>query len=333
MSLPTEIINEQHDRLKQWVSRILRKDRLAHAYLFVGRSGSGKKELALYMTQALFCPSATAQTEFTPCRHCVECKRIEHGNHPDIHWLAPDGSSLKIEQIRELQREFSYRGVETQKKVYIIEHIDRMTTQAANSLLKFLEEPYSGTLALLLTEQKQRLLPTIISRCQELKFPPPSPKQLIHRLHETYPLPLASCAAHITADLEKASHLCEAEWFAEIRSLMIQLLQEETGFSLHQGFALIQDRWLPLTKERDQLDISLELLLLWYQDLLYSKVGLEDQFVYIDQTERLKKRAMYLSKEKIAEGIEHILGAKKRLHAHVNPQLLLEQLLIRLQEG
>lgn len=318
--------------MKQWISRMLKKDKLAHAYLFVGQAGAGKKELALYVTQALFCPSSTRETDFIPCQNCSECLRIKHGNHPDIYWLEPEGASIKIDQIRSLQKEFAYRGVETAKKVYIIQHVELMTTQAANSLLKFLEEPHPGTTALLLTEQKQRLLPTILSRCQELKFPPPSPNRLIASLTQTYPLPLATSACHITADLVKASEFCEADWFAELRSLMIQLLEESLS-SMYQAIVFIQDKWLAIAKEREQIDVSLELLLLWYKDLLYLKIDLEDQVVYIDQTERLKKQVAFMSKEKIARGIEAILAAKKRLYAHVNPQLLLEQLVIRLQEG
>lgn len=323
---------EQTPMMKQWISKILQKDKLAHAYLFVGQAGAGKRELALYFTQALFCPNCTKETNYTPCQSCSECRRIEHGNHPDIHWLKPEGAAIKIDQIRALQKEFSYRGAESQKKVYIIQQTELMTTQAANSLLKFLEEPHPGTTALLLTEQKQRLLPTIISRCQELKLPPPSPHQLTKRLAEKYPEYLARCACHITADLEKASEICEADWFAELRSLVIQL-QEENLTSITQAFIFIQDKWLVLAKEREQIDLSLELLLLWYKDLLYVKIDLEDQVVYMDQTERLKKQAAFLSQEKIARGLEAILDAKKRLYAHVNPQLLLEQLVIRLQEG
>ncbi|MFP3338975.1 hypothetical protein R0J91_13420, partial [Micrococcus sp. SIMBA_131] len=90
----------------------------------------------------------------------------------DLHLIEPEGQSIKIDQIRKLQKEFSYLGVESRKKVYILNHSDRMTTQAANSLLNFIEEPGQMTMAILLTEQKQNILSTIYSRCQVITFQP-----------------------------------------------------------------------------------------------------------------------------------------------------------------
>lgn len=316
--------------IKQWIARVVKQKRTSHAYVVEGRQGAGKRTVALFFAQALFCPNGDDQG--FPCETCTECVRIQHRNHPDIHWIEADGVSIKIVQIRRLQKEFSYRGVESQQKVYIIEHAERMTVQAANSLLKFMEEPQAGTVALLLTEQKNRLLPTIRSRCQEIKIPPPSSRQVGQALAQEHDPALAMLAAYVTADQTEAATLCQADWFAELRSLVIQLVEERYS-SAAQALFHIQDRWLPVIREREQVDIGLELLLLWYQDLLYTKMNVEEELVYIDQTDRLRQQAQWLSQERIAQGLQHILNAKKRLHANVNPQLLLEQLVIRLQEG
>ena len=96
-----------------------------------------------------------------PCEECINCKRINHGNHPDIHIVEPDGLSIKKQQIHQLQEEFSKTGVESNQKLYMIYHADKMTVNAANSLLKFLEEPHEQTYAVLITEQPQKMLPTI----------------------------------------------------------------------------------------------------------------------------------------------------------------------------
>jgi DNA polymerase-3 subunit delta' len=321
--------DRRQPKIQERINRIMAKNRMAHAYLFEGAKGAGKKEMAAYFAQSLFCQSSK---ENEPCLNCTECTRIQNRNHPDVHWIEPEGASIKIEQVRNLQREFSYRGLETDRKVYIIDHIESMTPQAANSLLKFLEEPHPGTVALLLTEQRQRILPTILSRCQEMKFPPPSPTQMIEHLATQYGNSLAYLSSHITADLEEALSLCQSEWFAELRNLVIQLTEELTQPSSKAIF-MVQDKWTVLAKDKEQTDIGLELLLLWYKDLLYLKLELTDNYIYIDQIERLSKQALYWSKERIARGIEAILSAMRRLHANVNSQLLLEQLVIRLQEG
>jgi DNA polymerase-3 subunit delta' len=325
----TQSTERKQPKIQERINRMMAKNRMAHAYLFEGPKGAGKKEMAVYFAQSLFCQVPDGNE---PCLDCAECIRIQNRNHPDVHWIEPEGASIKIEQVRNLQKEFSYRGLETNKKVYIIDQIESMTTQAANSLLKFLEEPHPGTVALLLTVQRQRILPTILSRCQELKFPPPSPTQLIEHLATQFGNSLAYLSSHITADLEEALSLCQSEWFAELRNLVIQLTEELTQPSSKAIF-MVQDKWTVLAKDREQMDVGLELLLLWYKDLLYLKLELTENYIYIDQTERLSKQALFWSKERIARGIEAILNAKRRLHANVNSQLLLEQLVIRLQEG
>ncbi|OVE62162.1 DNA polymerase III subunit delta', partial [Chryseobacterium mucoviscidosis] len=121
-----------------------------------GRKGTGKLDAATLLAKSFFCLEDGAE----PCESCRNCQRIESGNHPDVHVVHPDGLSIKKGQIQALQEEFSKTGLESHKKLYIISHADQMTVNAANSLLKFLEEPSSDTIAVLLTEQPQKLLDT-----------------------------------------------------------------------------------------------------------------------------------------------------------------------------
>ncbi|MFE5278853.1 DNA polymerase III subunit delta', partial [Bacillus cereus] len=160
----------------------IKKGRLAHAYLFEGMRGTGKKDVSLLLSKSLFCTQPV--DGYMPCEVCHNCKRINSGNHPDIHIVEPDGASIKKQQIQMLQEEFAKTGVESKKKVYTIVHADRMTVNAANSLLKFLEEPTSETTAILLTEQTQKILPTILSRCQIVTFKQLSSEHLIQKLVE-----------------------------------------------------------------------------------------------------------------------------------------------------
>ena len=153
-----------HERQKEILNRALANGRLAHAYLFSGPDGIGKRLVAMALARAIVCH------EQRGCGQCLACRKIDHQNHPDLHTLEPDGTSIKIEQIRSFQRELNLKPLESPRKICIIEQADTMTVGAANALLKTLEEPRGDTLLILLTAQPNRLLETIRSRCQPLPF-------------------------------------------------------------------------------------------------------------------------------------------------------------------
>jgi DNA polymerase III subunit delta' len=161
-------------RAKQLLQNGLRHSKVSHAYIFAGPSGTGRKQMARTFAQALFCE--TMQDD--ACGACLSCRKVEHGNHPELFWIEPDGASIKIDQIRELQHQFAYRSAGAGTKIYVIQEADRMTVQASNSLLKFLEEPQSPAVAILITENGQALLPTIQSRAQWVAFTPMAPSDM-----------------------------------------------------------------------------------------------------------------------------------------------------------
>lgn len=154
--------------ISQLRSSIVR-GRLAHAYLFSGPTGSGKKETAKTLAKILNCELKGADS----CGLCSSCKKIENNSHPDVRWILPggDSDSIKIEDIRNLQREISMKPYEGRYKVYTIIDADTMTEEAANCLLKTLEEPPGDALLILTSSNIKMLLSTIVSRCQVVKFP------------------------------------------------------------------------------------------------------------------------------------------------------------------
>lgn len=308
----------------------IKKDRIAHAYIFEGGRGTGKKEVSMQIAKSFFCINRQGAE---PCNTCIECKRIESGNHPDVYILSPEGQSLKKEQIKDLQKEFSKKSVESKGKIYIVDHADKMTTQAANSLLKFLEEPSQHTIAMLLTEQVQQLLPTILSRCQILNFKPLTPELLLEKLVEHHaPIHLAKIVASLTNNINEALSIISDDWFAQARTIVIQLNEVLLNRG-HHALLFLHERWLPHFKEKEQHNIALDLLLVWVKDILNIQIGDEKSIIFIDQKELLEAQSMRLSQKKIADQLSVILEAKKRLNANVNPSLMMEQLILKLQEG
>ncbi|MBS8266948.1 DNA polymerase III subunit delta' [Mesobacillus boroniphilus] len=325
-----ELERLQPNVLKMIKNSIL-KNRIAHAYLFEGMRGTGKKEISILLAKSINCHAPV--DGYKPCESCLNCKRINHGNHPDIHLVEPDGLSIKKGQIQQLQEEFSKTGVESKNKLYTIVHADRMTTNAANSLLKFLEEPHAGTVAVLITEQAQQMLPTILSRCQLINFTPLSPKNMAEQLIAIGIQPqMAPLLAQLTNNLEEALEISNDDWFAQAQKIVLKLYEVLKKNSLEAMVAL-QENWFMHFKEKEQIDRGLDLLLLIFKDLLYIQLGKKDQVVFLSESSRLEQFALQTSGRRLTEQMAAILEAKRKLHANMNPQLLMEELVLKLQEG
>ena len=162
----------KQDQLKSWQPdqfdrfvRILEQDQLNHVYLFSGFFGS--LEMAQFLAKSLFC---TDKVGVLPCEKCRNCKLIEQGEFPDVTLIKPVNQVIKTERIRELVGQFSQAGIESQQQIFIIEQAEKMHPNAANSLLKVIEEPQSEVYIFFLTSDEEKILPTIRSRTQIFHF-------------------------------------------------------------------------------------------------------------------------------------------------------------------
>jgi DNA polymerase-3 subunit delta' len=316
------------------IGRILTKGiinkRLSHAYLFIGQKGVGKRELARLLAKSYFCSHREGAS---PCNTCADCRRIDSGNHPDLVWVEPDGKSIKKEQVQGLIREFTFRGVESPKKFFVIEEAETMTGQASNSLLKFIEEPQNETVAVLITETIHQLLDTIISRCQTLSFLPLLAHDVDVALTQRgVDSTLSRVASELTNDLGEAEELCGQEWFAKACSVMINLMKET---SAQPDFALIHlyEQVIPHFQDNDQTQLAIDLILLWLRDVMNAHLGHEDELIFNNQRTFIQDQALRSSLNTTAEQMAIVLSAKKRLSANVPFISVMEQLLLRLQGG
>lgn len=157
---------ESQSKLFEEFSQIIRENRLSHAYLFSGDFGSF--DMAIWLAQSRFC---LTPEDGLPCGNCRPCRLIAQGEFSDVKLVEPQGQLIKTDTIRQLTREFSQSSFEGQAQVFIIRDADKMHINAANSLLKFIEEPQSQIYIFLLTADDSRILPTIKSRAQFFYFP------------------------------------------------------------------------------------------------------------------------------------------------------------------
>ena len=312
-----------HERQKDILRRAVATDRLAHAYLFEGPEGIGKRLMALALVRAVFCESRTG------CGDCSPCRKVDHHNHPDLHIYQPDGQQIKIEQIRELQRELSFRPVEAGKKICLIDQADRMNPAAANALLKTLEEPSPDTLLILISARPEALLQTVRSRCQRLPFARLPPRQIEETLLHHRDLDPRS--AHVIAALSSGSFMralgCDQGFYLEQRP---QILKSVTGLSRGSVLPLL-DLAKEMAAEKETIPDTLEVLQSFYRDLLvYSQGRPESALINIDLMEKIRRVAAREDTTSILRKLEAIEAGRKNLDRNVNAQLNLEVLLLRL---
>jgi DNA polymerase III delta' subunit len=173
-----------NDRIKQILKKSLARNRIPNSLLFYGPEGVGKRDIALVLAKAMNC----LKLKDDACENCASCRAIDHNNFPDVMVLSPEKNLLKIEQMREMKQVAYLKPMVGQKRVFIIDQAEKMKEEAANSVLKILEEPPSFTHLVLVTSNPYMILPTIKSRCQELGFSLISKhdieKVLVERGHE-----------------------------------------------------------------------------------------------------------------------------------------------------
>ena len=171
-----------NEKTKEELKRSLEEDKVSHSYMFIGIEGIGKQLIAKAFAQMILCTNETEKG----CDKCKSCIEFQSQNHPDFLYIEPDGNSIKIEQIRYLQRKIQEKPIISNKKVYIVNDADKMTKEAQNCLLKTLEEPPEYSTIILIGSNENAFLNTIKSRCMKLTFQPIAPEEIKQYMEKTY---------------------------------------------------------------------------------------------------------------------------------------------------
>ncbi len=312
-----------HEKQKEFLLRAVRADRLAHAFLFEGPEGVGKRLMATALARALFCDQKLG------CGDCVPCRKVIHSNHPDFHLLEPDGALIKIEQIRELQKDLSYRPLEAPRKFCIIDGADKMNPAAGNALLKTLEEPQGDALLILLTSHPEGVLDTIHSRCQSLPFGRLHRDTLKKVLQDR--LGLGEVQGHILAALSEGSFKKalgrDRDLFLERRKTLLAALTALSPGSILPLFELAGE----LSGEKEQLQDILEIIQAFFRDLLLLRLGAPEQdLVNIDLMQKIRRVAAKEDIPSLLRKLNAIEEGRRQIMRNVNKELALDVLFMRL---
>lgn len=291
--------------------------RIAHAYMFYGPGGVGKKKAAFLFAQALNCKK-TANAD--SCGVCASCSKIKSGNHPDIIQVLSEGNSIKITQIRGLQEKAFLKCYEGIFKVIIIDGADKLTVEAANSLLKILEEPPEQTVFILLAEELGKLPKTIISRCQLIPFLPLEAEVIQkiieeHGQRNDFPIGLAYGSAGKALEIQKNVDI------AKTLEDVVKLLED-----LRKGGYKRLLFWAEtLDKNKEQMEIMLEILLLYYRDRIVALLA-DESTLLLDTMAKKDYRI-----EECYAALNKINSAVQKIKSNINTRLVLDVLLLDLK--
>lgn len=313
-----------HERITEVLQRSLQTGKTAHSYLFEGVSGCGRMKTAMALVQAVFCTNRNSDA----CGTCPSCRKVSGGSHADIHMVAPlpDKRDISIEQLRDMQRTLSLRPYEAPRKTCIIEPAERMSVNAANSLLKTLEEPPGNALIILLTENAGMLLSTIRSRCQLVRFAPLSPEHVMTLLERGG---MDAETAAILAPMSGGSMQRALELDNEALTAKREAVITRLGQMNINRIASVFDAAEALSGNRDETLEILDLLISFYRDALHLAAG---NIEIVNRTARPAIEAIAARRPlpRTLELLEKICQTRRDVQRNANPKLALDHLFMNM---
>lgn len=321
-----DLIKKSQPKVVKLLENSIKKDRLSHAYLFEGEKGTLKFETALYFAKMLLCTSPEK-----PCLQCHNCRRIKNYTHPNVIIIEPIKNIIRKQQIVDLQKEFSKTSVEPGFKVYIIRDIDLINTNAANSLLKFLEEPHPGIYAILTTSNINRILSTIKSRSQIVQFSSLNKKIVEEELIETgYPVSTSCAISNLTNSISTAKEIIDNENFTEIFEL-VKELNNILAANEESIIIYFEENSSIIYQDKSISDIFLSLLIIYQKDILNYKIDDVQNIVFKEEIDTINLIAKDKTKNRLIEDLEKMLSLKSRLNSYINERLAYDNLLLSLE--
>ena len=319
------------ESIKKHLQTAIKTGNLSHAYIINGEYGSERQTIASALAKTIQCQSKTDDTD--ACGVCTSCKQAESHNHPDIKYITHDKTSISVNDIREqLNNDISIKPYSSEYKIYIIPDANKMTEQAQNALLKTIEEPPVYAIIILLTENCDSLLPTIRSRCVTLTMNPVDKDKICTYLENKFqlePEQAQIAANYCQGNIGKAIRFASSSDFIEMKNQVLKLLKNLDSMDI----ASIIDTIKEFSTHKNDINDYLDLMLLWYRDVLMFKVTKDaNLLLYSDEYSAISEQATKRDYENIENIIAAIDKAKVRLKANVNFDVTIELMILAMKD-
>ena len=317
-----------HKKIISHFEEAIKTGKVSHAYLLSGEDGSGKMMIAKAVAKALLCEHKDG------CGECAACKQVDSLNHPDVIYITHEKYEIRVDDIRKgINETIDIKPYSGDYKIYIIDDADRMNAGAQNALLKTLEEPPAYAVILLLTNNKDRLLDTILSRCVSMTLGSVRESEIEDYLKANTGAShadIAFAAAFSLGNIGRALHVLEAEEFKDMLNDTMNVITHMKSMEIYEVVSYAKS----LTKYKNEIYDFLDIIMVWYRDMLILKTtGSLNQLVFKDKYRQLKDQEIYISFEGISHILDEVEKARRRLIANVNFEVAIEMLLVTIKEN
>lgn len=304
--------------------------KISHAYILNGEKGMGKKTVARAFSMTLQCEEKGEN----PCLKCRSCKQSLSKNNPDIKWIEHEKPGvISVDEVREqINGDISIKPYSNEYKIYIVDDAEKMNVAAQNAILKTIEEPPSYAIIIFLTENKNMLLSTILSRCVTMEFKPVRKDILENYLVENCRIvdyKAREVSAFAGGNIGKAIKYASNDDFLEMKDSVIHLAKNIKNMTVSDMSETIKE----IANYKDRIQEYFDLLILWYRDLLVYKASNNDRMiVFKDNMTAVKDNAKEADYQGINQVLLEIENIKWKMKVNVNFDLLLELLLIKMRD-
>ena len=311
------------ERPIRFLTQMLKKKNIPHAMLFTGVDGIGKRTTAMALGMALNCSNPVG---VSACGECPSCQKVISGAHPDMITVRPEGAFIKIDQVRALSRQLRFAPLEGNWRVVIINDAQAMNLEASNAILKVLEEPPKGTFIILTASQTTDLLPTIVSRCQQVAFRPIPYEKVAEVLVELQGLDrqtATTLAVSTKGSLGKALSVDGEKWTVW-RARFVEQISSFSIRSIQPVFGFVA----AIASDKDRLVDALDMIMTWFRDVLMCKVSPE-RIINKDFMTKIQNASQGRSVNELLEKVEAVYAAQTAISQNANPRLALEVMMMR----